>query len=104
MKLKISGGTLNVGVAEGDGRCGRETQLGDHKEFFNSIRMWPEQFEFLHRLLSPLLVWQRTVMRQPLPSRLRLGLTLVEVFKTYTMLSVSEKAQHIKSLETLVEP
>lgn len=29
-----------------------ETQLADHEEFFDNLRMWPEQFEFLHTITS----------------------------------------------------
>ncbi|KAK3920483.1 Protein ALP1-like [Frankliniella fusca] len=40
-------------------------------------RWWPEQFEFLHNLLQVDLERQSTNMREALPSRLRLGLTLM---------------------------
>lgn len=54
-----------------------ETQLADHEEFFANLRMWPEQFKFLHNIVCPLLERQTTVMREPLPSKLRLGMTLM---------------------------
>lgn len=54
-----------------------ETQLADHEEFFANLRMWPEQFEFLHNIVCPLLERQTTVMRESLPSKLRLGMTLM---------------------------
>lgn len=54
-----------------------ETQLADHEEFFANLRIWPEQFEFLRNIVCPLLERQTTVMREPLPSKLRLGMTLM---------------------------
>ena len=48
--------------------------LTDHEEFFSNVRMWPEQFEWLHDRVGILL--EKRSLRQPLPTKLRLGLTL----------------------------
>lgn len=52
----------------------RETALGDHEEFFANVRMWPEQFNWLLAQVEPYLL--KKSIREPLPPRLRLALTL----------------------------
>ncbi|KAK3914895.1 Putative nuclease [Frankliniella fusca] len=68
-----------------------ETQLADHEEFFANVRMWPEQFEFLHNILRARLERQSTNMREALPSKLRLGLTLMYLAQGGTIQSLHDE-------------
>lgn len=47
----------------------------DHEEFYNMTRMTPSDFEAIHSLVGPRLEKLR-IYREPLPTRLRLALTL----------------------------
>lgn len=53
----------------------QELFQNDHEEFFGLYRMWPEQFELLVNLLRPHL--QKNSIRTPLPTELRVAVTLL---------------------------
>lgn len=53
----------------------QELLQNDHEEFFGLYRMWSEQFKLLVNLLHPLL--QKKSIRTPLPTELRVAVTLL---------------------------
>ncbi|XP_011862589.1 PREDICTED: uncharacterized protein LOC105559121 [Vollenhovia emeryi] len=48
----------------------------DHEEFYEFTRMWPHKFEQLVELVSPFLLNAQNCIRKPLPTGLRVTLTL----------------------------
>ena len=54
----------------------RDLRLHDHEYFFRYFRMSPTMFEELLSLISPIIVKQRTIMRDPIAPSERLAVTL----------------------------
>lgn len=53
----------------------KELKQTDHEEFFLLFRMWPEHFNILVNLVKPYLI--KKSIRTPLPTELRLAVTLM---------------------------
>ena len=65
-----------VGRRRTDVAIYRELEIEDKEKFYNSFRLYPDQFEHLLKRLEPFISKKDTHMRTAIPARLRLQVTL----------------------------